>query len=78
MEEEKYEIKKNEDGDIKPCDCCGCEVALSTYEDRGKKKVLCEVCATTFIGNSLDRRHEPVTKEILAQVANLIIEKIKG
>ena len=72
-----YKIKKSRDGDIIPCDCCGCEVALDDFTGTGKHKELCEVCSTTFIGSILSNRSEAVTKEELAQVANLLIAKIK-
>ena len=72
-----YKIRKTAEGDIASCDCCGCEVAIEKFTGTGEEKELCEVCASTFIGSVLANRSEPVTKEELAQVANLIISKIE-
>jgi hypothetical protein len=71
------------DGDILTCNSCACEAPLAHFDGGAGRRArdLCEVCASTFIGNmtqyatlySTEQRDQAV---IQAQVANLMLDKL--
>ena len=76
----KYEVK-HEGGYPVECDSCGSVAPTYTQKihcpDRTRE--LCEVCASSFIGNATRYPDQYVNVQLyqsLAQVANLILDKI--
>jgi len=83
MVEIEYKIRP--DGKYtKGCNFCDCEVALGEFtwehneyhEESEKIKYLCEVCASTLIGQSRDSEETHITHKIIAQVANHLKQKL--
>lgn len=64
----KFEIHKTEDGETVGCACCDSEVPTRYFERWGEPKYpLCAFCASSF-----GKRGDTVTKEILAQMLNVL------
>jgi len=77
----RYEMIFNtEDDEFETCESCGCEVPLDRFPPMRPSqadRLLCEVCATTRIGNltGVGDVDAPLAR-VIAQVANLLIEKL--
>ena len=80
----KFEIRRNEYGDILVCDSCKCEVATSDFDrafvkpHQEKKMWLCSLCADSFIGNAYQypEQYECATPEMLAQAIHWLHKQL--
>ena len=73
-----------EDGWIEECECCSSPAPLAEFDSGmmdGKKKLICEICASTIIGRLTEyksHRDDRDTLICMAQMGNLILDKLTG
>lgn len=74
-----YKFNRNEYGDILGCGSCQSEVPTSVYKrpppNSDDTVLLCEICATSFIGNHYLYEHNRDAFKItqtIAQIGNII------
>lgn len=79
----EYKYIRNEIGDVLECDSCDSIAPLAEFNESfpKQKRSLCELCASSQIGNvTLHPEQYPDSEifEALAQVGNIILDKITG
>lgn len=80
----EFKYRKTEGGDIEDCDSCQmpAPVAESEYSSsgrRGQKRLICEICACSFIGNATDflaQTNNVSLFQSIAQVGNMLLDKL--
>lgn len=82
-----FETKLDEYGEVIACDSCASEVPVAPFEwgppynedHERKKRMLCYICANTYIGNNTRdyRNPEGPISRIIAQVGNILLYGVK-
>jgi hypothetical protein len=77
--EERFILRKNEDGEVLGCENCDVEVPTSKFNSGMPRRDawLCELCSSTLIGNSFFYRSYDVTPQMLAQSIHWLKDQLK-
>lgn len=66
-----YQIKRDANGDVLPCQACGSEVATAEFSSDRKHQRLCVFCA-----NRTGNRGDAVTNMELCQMMNVLWDEV--